>query len=158
MFGLFKSHPFSDPRLGELRRTGGRWRGSLLLGEITVPLVLTGSRAAPDPQALDIARSIPSGYPEWRALIERALFEHYTPYAEAVAAGEAEPPETGLPPLVEPSDVWPHTSAEFVQVTPLDGELTIEIGYRVAWDEEHTLGARLRRGQLVELNGSVLAP
>ena len=27
------------------------------------------------------------------------------------------------------------------------GVLTVEIGYRVAWDEEHTLGARLR-GQL----------
>ena len=158
MFGLFKSQPFSDPQLGELRRAGRLWRGSLLLGEVTVPLALTGSRAAPDPQAADIARSIRPAYPDWRESIQRALFEHYTPYAEVVAAGEAELPETGLPRIVEPSDVWHHTSAEFVQVTPLYGELTIEIGYRVAWDEEHTLGARLRRGRLVELNGSVLAP
>ena len=28
----------------------------------------------------------------------------------------------------------------------------------VAWDEEHTLGARIRDGRLVELNGSVLRP
>src|SRR3954468_9061540 len=118
MFGLFKSQPFSDPHLGELRRTRGLWRGSLLLGKVRVPLVVTGSRAAPDPKALDMARSTLSDYPEWRVLIERAVFEHYTPYAEAIAAGEAEPPETGLPRLVEPNDVWPYTFAEFVQVTP----------------------------------------
>jgi hypothetical protein len=43
-------------------------------------------------------------------------------------------------------------------VAPLDGILTIEIGYQVAWDEEHTLGARIRDGALLELCGSVLAP
>jgi hypothetical protein len=46
----------------------------------------------------------------------------------------------------------------FVQVTPLSGVLTVEIGYRVGWDEEHTLGARFRSGQLLELCGSVLVP
>jgi hypothetical protein len=45
-----------------------------------------------------------------------------------------------------------------VAVITLDGELSVEIGYRVAWDEEHTLGARLRNGRLIELNGSVLPP
>ena len=40
----------------------------------------------------------------------------------------------------------------------LRGDLTVELGYRVAWDEEHTLGARIRDGRLVELNGSVLEP
>ena len=54
--------------------------------------------------------------------------------------------------------MWRHTAVEFVQVTPLSGQLTVEIGYRVAWDEEHTLGARLRDGRLIELCGSVLAP
>ena len=29
-------------------------------------------------------------------------------------------------------------------MTPLDGALTAEVGYSVTWDEEHTLGARLR--------------
>ena len=112
MFGLFNSPPFSDPQLGELRRTGGLWRGTLKLGEVRVPLVLPGSRAAPHPQVLDIARSIPSGYLKWRALIERAMFEHYAPYAEAVAAGEAEPPEEGLPRLMEASEVWPHNHSD----------------------------------------------
>jgi hypothetical protein len=34
---------------------------------------------------------------------------------------------------------------------------TVEIAYRAAWDEEHTLGARFQRWELVELNGSVRA-
>ncbi len=86
------------------------------------------------------------------------MFEHYAPYAEAVAASELVPPEEGLPRVTQSGDVWSHTSVEFVAVIPLDGELTVEIGYRVAWDEEHTLGARLRNGRLIELNGSVLPP
>jgi hypothetical protein len=51
-----------------------------------------------------------------------------------------------------------YTTIDFVQVSPLDGHLTVEIACRVAWDDEHTLGARLRDGQLIGLNGSVLAP
>jgi hypothetical protein len=35
---------------------------------------------------------------------------------------------------------------------------TLTKSYRVAWDEEHALGARFRSGQLLELCGSVLAP
>jgi hypothetical protein len=45
-----------------------------------------------------------------------------------------------------------------VQVTRMSGGLTLEIGYRVAWDEEHTLGARIQDGRLVGLSGSVLRP
>ncbi|KQV52729.1 hypothetical protein ASC95_07870 [Pelomonas sp. Root1217] len=63
-----------------------------------------------------------------------------------------------MPLLTVPTDVWAHATIEFVQVTPLGREFTIEIGYRVGWDEEHTVGARLRQGRLIELNGSVLAP
>ena len=45
-----------------------------------------------------------------------------------------------------------------MQVHQLDRHPTIEIGYRVSWDEEHTLGAQIRDGQVIGLNGSVLAP
>jgi hypothetical protein len=159
MFGLFKSAPFIDPQLGELHRSRGAWRGTLALdGKAAVLLVVSGSRAAPDPEALRIARSVPEEYASWRPAIENALFEHLSPYAEAVAAGELEPPASGLPSIETPPSVWPHTAVEFIQVAPLSGELTVEIGYRVTWDEEHTLGARLRGGQLVELCGSVLSP
>ena len=57
-----------------------------------------------------------------------------------VAVGEGGP-ASDLPATTTPVEVWAHTVAEFVQVRPLGGELTVEIGYRVAWDEEHAGGA-----------------
>ena len=46
----------------------------------------------------------------------------------------------------------------FGQNAPLSGVVTVDIGYRVTWDEEHTLCARIRDGQLLELCGNVLVP
>ena len=157
MFEMFKSEPFMDSTLGEFRRKRGLWRGAIDVGDGGVPLALPGSRSTPDPKALDIAHIIPSTYSQWRTIIETALFEHFAPYAEAVAAGEAQPGEE-LPHITRPDEVWPHVAIEFIAVVAVDGELGVDIGYRVAWDEEHTLGARLRNGQLMELNGSVLPP
>jgi hypothetical protein len=134
------------------------WRGTIDLGEAKAPLALPGSRSVPDPQAIEIARAVTSTYREFRGFIAAAMFEHYATYAEAVAATELEPSGEGLPRVTQPDEVWPHTSVEFVAVITLDGEICVEIGYRVAWDEEHTLGARLRNGRLIELNGSVLPP
>lgn len=158
MFGLFKTPSFRDPVLGELHRKGGMWRAEIALGEIRAPLALPGSRTAPDPQALAIARSIANDYPRWCAGIAVSLFEHYAPYAEAIATGEHEAHAENPPRISQPDQVWQHAAVEFVAVITVDGELSVEIGYRVAWDEEHTLGARLRNGRLLELNGSVLPP
>jgi hypothetical protein len=159
MFKLFKSAPFIDPQLGEFHRSWGKWRGTIKLdAESSVPLVLSGRRASPDPEALRIAQKLPYDYPALKKVVEKELFEHYSPYAEAVAAGEEDPPSSGLPRIDTPSSVWSHTTLEYVQVSPLDGILSVEIGYRVAWDEEHTLGARFRNDKLLELCGSVLAP
>jgi hypothetical protein len=158
VFGFFTPPPFSDDRLGELRRARGKWRGSVRLGDRQVPLAISGSRTAPDPAALDTARSITDRFEAWRQAIGEAMFEHYAPYADSVAAGEESAPARGLPAIAGASGVWPHLTPEFVQVGPLDGELTIEIGYRAAWDEEHTLGARIRQGRFAGLCGSVLAP
>ena len=158
MFDLFKSGPFTDPELGELRRSRGAWRGTVQLEGRPVPLVIAGARKAPDPEALQLARSVAGAYPGWKPAIAAAMLEHYTPYAEAVAEGEEEAPEGGLPAIAGPDGVWPHASAQFVHVYQLDRRLGVEIGYRVAWDEEHTLAAQVRDGQVVGLNGSVLAP
>jgi hypothetical protein len=158
MFGLFQTPSFVDPHLGELLRRRGRWRGTVTLDGVGVRLVLSGSRSAPDRRALEIARSLGSRYASWQGSIGRALYEHFEPYGEAVRAGELGAPGSGLPRIERPADVWPHTKVEFVQVTPLGGRLTVEIGYRVAWDEEHTLGARFRDDKLLELNGSVRTP
>lgn len=158
MFGLFKTPRFLDSKLGELRRTKGLWRGAILMQGEPVPLALRGTRRGPDPRSLQLAQDASAAYQSWQPAIAREMFEYYSPYAEAVENGEAEPPEEGLPNIQSADDIWPFATIEFVQVMPLDGELTVEIGYRVDWDDEHTLGARWCNGQLIELNGSVLPP
>ena len=159
MFGLFNSPPFNDPQLGTLVRKRGLWRGSFNFefGH-TVPVALSGTRREPDPQALANAHAVPQVLASWRPLIERALFEHYSPYAESVAAGEAAPPIDGLPRIATPDEVWPHVTLVYVSVTPLSGIITTELAYTTVWDEEHTLGARFQSGEFVELCGSVLLP
>jgi hypothetical protein len=156
MFGLFKSKPFSDPQLGEFLRSRGYWRGSITFGELRIPLLVSGDRNEPDSQAMQEAHGLSSRFPAWKRAIENALFEHYTPYAEALAAGELPPPSEPIPKLEAPGQVWPHVTLAFVSVSPLDSKLTTEFGYTAAWDEEHTLGARFQAGRFVELCGSVV--
>jgi hypothetical protein len=148
--GLFSKSTFTDTALGSFERSGGMWRGTLRLENAMVPLALSGSRSEPDDDALDTARTIAGGYAGWRPVIERELFAHYEPYAE-LGVGD-------VPVIEKTTDVWSHATIAFIQVAPMDGELTIEIGYRVAWDEEHTLGARFQDGTFTELCGSVLEP
>ena len=159
MFGLFKSPPFHDPKLGELVRSRGLWRGSLTVeAGVSAPLALSGTRTEPHAQALAAAHEVAQAFASWRPAIEQALFEHYEPYAEAVTAGELLSPSETLLHIAAPGDVWSHVSLVFVSVTPLSGLLTTELGYTTAWDEEHTLGARFQSGKFIELNGSVLTP
>lgn len=156
MFRFFRAEPFVDPELGKLERSRGYWRGQLSIDGVNLPLALHGPRAAPDATALSLARTIAAQLPSWKPAIAQALFAHYAPYAEAAADGDIE-----LPPferLAAPADVWAHVSASHVLVEHLDGAAVIEIGYRTGWDDEHTVGARIRDGRLIELNGSVLAP
>jgi hypothetical protein len=102
MFGLFRTPSSRILCWGSFAERA--WRGEISLGEVRAPLTLPGSRAAPDTQALDIARSIPTDYPGWREGIEASIFEHYAPYAEAIAAGEIDPSEQSLngPPAEHP--------------------------------------------------------
>ena len=158
MFSLFGSPPFVDALLGDLRRKGGVWRGTIDLGGARAPLALPGPRSAPDPHAIDLARTVPSAYLAWRGRIATALFEHYQALAESVAGGDLEGASDDLPRIGRPDEVWPHVRIAFVAIPILDGERCVEIGYQVAWDDDHTLGARLRSGRLIELSGSVLPP
>jgi len=158
LFGLFKSPPFHDSQLGELVRSRGLWRGLLTAGDgVSAPLTLSGTRTAPQAQALAAAREVKQAFASWRPAIERALFEHYEPYAEATT-GELPSSSDALPQIAVSADVWSHVSLVFVSVTPLGGVLTTELGYTTAWDEEHTLGARFQSGRFIELCGSVLCP
>ena len=153
----FLTGRYDDPSLGSLVRGWGCWRGWIALrdGE-PVPLVLAGWRSVPDAARLRLARELVSRYAALRPTIARGLFEHYAPYAEAVAAGE-EPDRPDIPRLAGPDEVWAHVSAVRVLIERMGGSETMEIAYRVAWDEEHTLGVRFQEWALVEVNGSVRA-
>ena len=154
MFGLFKSTTFEDPQLGRLSRSRGKWRGTIsFASHRDVPLALSGSGKAPDPASLELARPLPAQFAELVPQIESRLYEHYEPYRESAAA-------VGLPAIQCAHDVWPHVSPAFVLVAPLEGAPApgpvLEIAYTVAWDEEHTVGARFQGGRLFELSGSVI--
>lgn len=101
-----------------------------------MPLVVVGGRRGPDEAALGLARRAADDLTAVRPDLEAALAEHREPYDD-------------------PGDGW---RVEWASVEPLAGDLTLELGLRTAWDEEHTLGARVRDGRLIELNGSVLRP
>lgn len=142
MFRRSKADPFADPELGELTWSRGGWRGQVSLGPLrSVPLFVPGSRREPDSDALAVARTVSLEVDRVQASIRAALDEHRAPYEDAAPlAADDTPPPT------------------YAAVIDLDGRLTIELGFEVSWDEEHTLGARLRDGQVIELNGSVLEP
>ena len=159
MFGIFKSPSYSDPRLGVLERSRGLWRGSITTGPgADVPLMLAGPRSEPDAAALQAARLVLPNLPRWRDDMQAALFEHYLPYAETSEALERMDSGAPFPMLEEPSAVWPYVRLVFVSVLPMRGVLTVEFGYAVAWDDEHTLGARFQGGRFEELCGSVTVP
>jgi hypothetical protein len=150
MFGLFKSPSFRDAILGELQHKRGCWQGTISLAGQTVPLLIAGGKDQPEAEALALAQALPSQYAGFKPVIAQALYEHYEPY------GEDE--ENGVPKLSAASQVWPHVQLVHVLVDTVDRAMAVELGYRAAWDEEHTLGARFRDGVLLELNGSVVLP
>lgn len=142
MFGRAKS--FDDAELGPLHRARGAWRGTVRLGSHDpIPLAVPGSRSEPDAAALILARRIPAEYDRCRAAIDNGLDEHRTTTLE----GDGPTPGHDAPPQ-------PRSAA----VIEFDGALTIQVAYRVEWDDDHTLGACLRGGELIELNGSILEP
>ncbi|HWZ97391.1 MAG TPA: hypothetical protein VN025_06480 [Candidatus Dormibacteraeota bacterium] len=116
-------------------------------------MALAGSRKGPGTVPLKLAKELPGRFKSIMPEIQTSLFGHYTPYKEAVDAGE----ETGspCPNVVSPEALWPHVAPAHVLVEPLGGVPTVEIAFRVAWDEEHTVGARFQNWQFIELNGSV---
>jgi len=132
------------------------WRGSIaLLPGTKVPLAIVGSADGPAPEALSMAKELAARLPSWQADIEKALFEHYEPYAEALASGELKHRGDPLPTITSPSDVWRLISWVEASIIPVDGELATELQATVPWDEEHTLGLLFSRGKFCALCGSV---
>lgn len=137
--GLFDTPEVRDDVLGPLTRRRGWWRGSIDIGGHRTPLALPGTRRGPDPEAVAVARDAPAQFRSARSAILEALREHHETATE------------GGP--------WPGEPAPtFVSVPTIDGRPVLEVGYRVPWDDDHVLGARVVDGGLFELNGSVLEP
>ena len=156
MSGLFGSPQFDDAVIGRLKRSGGVWRGTLEVGAIpSVPVKLFGSGREPDAAALAAARQISAMFDAWRPSIQQALFDHYTPYSEAIAAEDRAARGTEMPALEKPEQVWNHVTLQSVAVVKMGGIVTTELVYAAAWDDDHMLGARFQSGSLVELCGSV---
>ena len=53
-----------------------------------------------------------------------------------------------------PDDVWGGVTVQSADIDAGHTEFPNEIRYRVLWDDEHTLGARIAQGRLIELCGS----
>jgi len=141
--------PLAHPRLGTLRYGSGHWRGTMALPESSdIVLLLPGGRGGPDPDVLISAERVPEWWARAKANVAKELFEHYSNGKDA-----------GLPAiegLTSPEAVWRHVRLTSVQVAPFKARNEALVALHTAWDEEHTLGAHLREGSLVELNGSIL--
>ena len=141
--------PMVHPRLGTLRRTSGRWRGTVSLpGAADVVLFLPGGRSGPDAAAAGAAERLAEWWSAARAGIAKELFEHYSNGRDG-----------GLPEIAGLSNadaVWRHVRITSVEVAPFKAPGEAMVALHTAWDQEHTLGAYLRDGRLVELNGSIL--
>lgn len=154
MFDLFKAPPYSDPELGVLQRSGGYWRGKCALRDLgEFELLLAGSRKEPEPQALEAAGQLVALVAQTKPAIAEALFEHYTPYREAIDAGEIA--DSTAPEIRSAAEVWPHVSPEHILIERVRGVMTAEVAFRTAWDEEHAVAAMFQAGRFVGLNGSV---
>lgn len=132
MFG--REHVVVDDELGTFRLHRGSWRGEITLASnTTVPLAVPGRRSGPDQAALERSRRIALEFASASEAIDRAFTEEFP-----------DSQRSGTPAPV------------FVQLETIDRRLMIEIGYRLRGDDDHTIGARIENGTLVELNGSIV--
>lgn len=145
----FKSAPYQEEQLGTLTRSGGYWNGECTLpGFGAVRLKISGDRTAPEDTGLALARELPARFRgSLRDEIGASLFEHLQPYQEETGA---------FPEIRRGNDVWPYVRPIQVLIERQQGVPTIDLALSVAWDEEHTLGARIQAWKLIELCGSVL--
>jgi hypothetical protein len=154
---LFSRPNADDPILGRFQWKGGYWRGSIVVAQFEpVELRIPGIRSAPDPEALAAAKEVPARLPSLLPEIERALFNHYAVYRNAVRDSREEVQELPVPEALSgPKQVWEFARPVWLEVLQLNGILTVEFAVTVDWDEEHTLAARIQSWRLVELCGSV---
>jgi hypothetical protein len=151
LLGFLRPPPQEHAAFGPLQYKSGRWRGTIALEKgARIPLFIPGSRVGPDPQGLKVAEIASEWWTQARSDVERELYDHYS-------AGRDDPTDGTLE-LRGAGEVWAHASPSSVVIKPFRLLDEIQVALRVAWDEEHTLGAMIRDGRLVGLNGSILEP
>jgi hypothetical protein len=150
IFDSLRPAPQSHPEFGPLEYARGHWHGTVALDDARIALHLPGSRSGPDPDGLEIAKLAPRWWAAVKSAVVSELFDHYSAGREG---GLDE-----LPGMAAATDVWTHVAISSVQVKPYRSIDELQVALRAAWDEEHTLGALIRGGTLVELNGSILEP
>jgi hypothetical protein len=156
MFGLFGGKPFIDQELGTFHRSSGYWKGVIRLPrQERVPLLISGNAIAPEAELLALVRDLPSKLSALTQPIQHGLFEHYEPYRDSWKRGEMAERKDSFPDIQSEAGIWQHVSVAHVLVESVERVVTIEIGYTVGWDEEHTVGAQIRNGELINLCGSV---
>jgi hypothetical protein len=153
MFGFLQATDLQHPQLGTLKWKAGLWRGVIDFGgRVHVPFTLVGTRRGPDAAALTMATGAEEAFVELRGALGAALLEH----AEVMAEADPNTVETAAEAFPEtPDQALEQAEFEALNIAPLDGRLTFELCCRVPWDDEHLLGGRFRRGEWVELCGSV---
>ena len=151
LFDFLRPPPQQHAELGPLEYKGGRWRGTIALEkEARVPIFIPGSRAGPHPEGLQLAELATAWWTQARPEVERELYDHYDAGRDDPTVGSFE--------LRNPGDVWAHATPTSVEIKPYRSLEELQVAIRVAWDEEHTLGALIRDAKLVGLNGSILEP
>ena len=146
MFGFLSLAPQQHPTLGTLVWSKGYWRGSIALGASgPVPLVLAGNKSGPHAAAIAEGLRLRDVLALRGDTIGLELQAHAEVY-------EADPCPAS------PAEALVAARLVAVVIAPVDGAIATEFCLTVPWDVEHTLGARLRDGEWLELNGSTLVP
>lgn len=156
MFKFLRSSPVDHPHFGPLKRSRGKWRGSIRLSGLpTATLSVPGTRSDPDPAGLSLAEELVTRWPALRSDVAAALYDHYLPYGEAFESGDMPGEEGSFPRLSDPDEVWQQVREPAVAIRSIRGSYEVLIGLQTGWDEEHTVGATIRDWSMVELSGSI---
>lgn len=158
LFDFLKAPRLDHPRFGEMKLSGGFWRGeSDYLGTKAVRLKLRGSKKGIDPAAQTMCDELEARYPVLTDRIGAVLHEEsYRPVREAIDSGDyPEENDDEIPVIETPADVWNHLRLRWIVFGADHKADRIEIAYYADWEVEHTLGIYLEDWKVDEFNGSL---
>ena len=148
----------SDPRLGEMRFAFGKWtsKNAKVLVASGVAVKLPGDRSGPSGKALHMLEQTEAAFEKLKIEIAPKLFELYQNLAEAADVAElSEELGHAFPKIDSPSDVWAHVKLKRVWICAYGNTNDIELAWFPDWEVEHTAGAVIREGKLVDFSASV---